>query len=64
MFRRHHVDSTAVGGRLREAAIEARTTLEADPAGAKAARRFVLERLRAWRCEHVADAVACSRASS
>ena len=38
-------------------AIEARTTLVAELASAREARRFVLDTLQAWNCEHVADAV-------
>jgi anti-sigma regulatory factor (Ser/Thr protein kinase) len=37
--------------------IEARTTLEAEPASARAARQFVRDRLHEWHCEHVAEAV-------
>jgi anti-sigma regulatory factor (Ser/Thr protein kinase) len=39
-----------------EAAIDAMTTLESHPASASAARSFVRTWLKAWGCEHIADA--------
>jgi anti-sigma regulatory factor (Ser/Thr protein kinase) len=37
--------------------IEATTTLEAEPASARAARQFVRDRLHEWHCDHVSEAV-------